>query len=491
MQRELRSLLTMRPAIEYIAEHYQKIATRHILHNQDVLIDGGAGMFLEMGLGKTVSTLTALAELFRTRQIKRVLVIAPLRVAEHTWPEEINKWAHTRHLTYSVVTGDVKNRIKALRTKAQIYIINRENVPWLTGLLSGRKWPFDTVVIDELSSFKNPKSIRFKCLKVVRPQIQRMIGLTGTPQPNGLLDLWSQLYLLDRGKRLGDKIGGYRKTYFNEGQRKDHVVYNYNLKKEKNRRLGKDIYAAEIYDKISDICISMKAEDWLKLPKMLERQYTVDMHPALLEKYEEFEREAFLEYEDKELTAVNAASLTGKLLQFANGAIYTDSERRSYKVIHDTKLDVLEEIMEGANGKPVICFYRFRHDVERILASKKLKKYKPYKLGKSSKDIDKWNRGEIQLLLCHPKSAGHGLNMQDGGNQIVWFGLPWSLEDFQQANARLHRKGQKNRVIIHIINVNGTMDAEVAKSLLGKEKGQESLMHALSVKRRRYLAEAA
>jgi len=459
--------------------NYQELAVQHALENKQ------SGLFLDLGLGKTISTLTAINELIYERfEVEKVLIIAPKRVAEHVWINEISNWSHVKHLSISICIGTEKQRKAALRAKADIYCINRENVPWLIAHFRG-EWPFDMLVIDELSSFKSPQSARFKALKTIRPQIKRIIGLTATPSPNGLLDLWSQLYLLDQGERLGKTITSYRQRYFNEGKKNGHIVYEYNLRKGEDDLLGKDIYQAEIYDKISDICISMKAEDWLELPERVDVDMKINLTAEQQQKYDEFEKEAVLalisEDEESQISAVNAAALTGKLLQYSNGAIY-DANREVHE-IHDAKLEALEEVMEAANGNPVLCFYNFKHDVTRIM--KRLKAYKPHLLGGPS-DIDKWNAGEFQLLLAHPASAGHGLNMQRGGNRLVWFGLPWSLELYQQAVARLDRQGQTQSVINTRIICAKTMDEDVLKGLDRKALGQEELMQAIKAKIKKY-----
>lgn len=453
---------------------YQKFGAAHLIKHPF------ASLFFEMGLGKSVSTLTALVDLKDLGEVTKTLIVAPLRVANHTWPEEIESWKHTKHLTYAKVTGSLKERRKALREKTDIHIINRENIPWLVAELEGT-WPYDLVIIDESSSFKNHQSNRFKALKTVRPLMKRVILLTGTPSPNSLIDLWPQLYLLDRGERLGKTISEYRRVHFSEGRKKENVVFNYVLKKSQDDLLGEDIHKALIYDKISDICISMKTRDWLDLPPTIIRDFEIKMPQKIKKDYEEFEKKAVLELLDSEITAVNAAALTNKLLQFANGAIY--SEGKKFTEIHDLKLKALEEILEANVGNPVLCFYNFKHDVERIC--KKLKHYEP-KLLDGGNDIDQWNKGKIPFLLAHPASAGHGLNMQHGGNVIVWFGLPWSLELYQQANARLDRQGQKKSVIIERIKIAGTMDEDVISALERKDVGQEALMQAVKAKIAKY-----
>lgn len=452
----------------YIPHGYQDHATEHIMQNTS------AGLFLDMGLGKTVSTLTAINRLmYEECEVAKVLVIAPKRVAEDTWTTESNKWDHLKHLKLSLVLGSERERKEALKAKADIYVINRENVVWLVGFY-GTAFPFDMVVIDELSSFKSAKAQRFKSLRQIRPKINRMVGLTGTPAPNSLLDLWPQLYLLDQGERLGKTLTSYRQQYFNEGQKKGMVVYNYKLKNDDSKN--------EIYEKIGDICISMKAEDYLSLPERIDNDIPIRFSSAVRKKYEEFERDQVLALTDlEEISAVNAAALTNKLLQFANGAVYDDD--KTWHEVHREKLDALQEIIEDANGKPVLIFYSYKHDAARI--EQKLKAYKPVAL-RDSADIARWNDGKIEVMMAHPASAGHGLNLQAGGNIIVWFGLPWSLELYQQANARLYRQGQTEAVIIHRLIAANTMDEDVVKALDNKATGQDALMEAVKVRILKY-----
>jgi len=440
---------------------YQRFSVEHIIDNPE------AGLFLDMGLGKTVSTLTAIDRLMNDYcEISKVLVIAPKRVAEDTWTTESAKWDHLRHLKLSVVLGTERERKEALKAKADIYVINRENVAWLVGYYQSA-FPFDMIVIDELSSFKSAKAIRFKTLRMIRPKVKRVVGLTGTPAPNGLIDLWPQLYLLDQGVRLGKTISNYRERYFTPGKRNGAVVFNYNLKTESEQA---------IYDKIGDICISMKAKDYLSLPERVNHTIEVKLPKAIQEKYDTFEKEQVLAIidSDDDVSAVNAAALSTKLRQFANGAIY-DAEK-NYHVVHDEKLEALEEIVEAANGQPVLVFYSFKHDLARI--QKRFKGYKPRML-ENSADIADWNAGKIQVLLAHPASAGHGLNLQAGGNIIVWFGVNWSLELYQQANARLDRQGQIKPVIVYHLLTVSTIDQKVFLSLEGKAEGQDSLMNAV------------
>lgn len=436
---------------------YQKRAIQHILDHPS------AGLFLEMGLGKSVITLTAITELLHNSfEIARVLVIAPLRVADTVWTAEAEKWDHTRHLRISKVLGPKKKRIEALNTPADVYVINRENVEWIVNHY-GRSWPFDMVVIDELSSFKSPSSRRFRALRKVLPLINRIVGLTGTPAPNGLIDLWSQIYLLDQGERLGPTITGYRNRYFIPGKRRGHIVYEWI-----------PISEEVIYEKISDICISMKAEDWLDMPQRIDRTVTVTLPPAARARYKQLERDLLLPFSDGDVVANTAAVLAGKLLQLANGAVY--DENHNVREIHKAKLEALGDIIEAANGKPILVFYTYQHDLHRI------EKRFSVRTLESSKDISDWNAGRIPVLLAHPASAGHGLNLQAGGNTIVWFGLPHSLELYEQANARLYRQGQKENVIIHHLVTEGTIDENVMKALARKALTQNDLMQAVKAR---------
>lgn len=452
----------------YEPHEYQQHATEHIIQHN------GAGLFLEMGLGKTVSTLTAIDKLINEcLEVSKVLVIAPKRVAEDTWTTETAKWDHLKHLKISLVLGSETARKAALRANADIYVINRENVAWIVGYY-GTAFPFDMVIIDELSSFKSAKSIRFKALRQIRPKVHRVVGLTGTPAPNSLIDLWPQLYLLDMGERLGKTITGYRQQYFIPGRSNGHVVFDYKLKKDSHEA---------IYDKIGDICISMKAKDYLSLPQRIDRVVSIRFSAMIQQQYQQFECEQILAIKDLDvISAVNAAALTNKLLQFANGAVY--DENAKYHEVHKEKLEALEEIMEAANGQPVLVFYSYKHDLDRIY--RHFKDYNPCEL-QSPQDIRKWNEGKTTMLLAHPASAGHGLNLQAGGNIIVWFGLPWSLELYQQANARLDRQGQTKAVIVHHLVAQGTMDEDVMTSLENKAAGQEALMQAVKARIEKYL----
>lgn len=428
-------------------------------------------IFLEMGLGKTISTLTAINKLiYEELEIDNVLVIAPKRVAESVWGAEIAKWEHISHLRIVKVVGSPKKRREALRQPADIHIIGRDNVAWLCGQYGGNMLPFDMLVIDELSSFKSPDSLRFKALKNTQPSFKRVVGLTGTPAPNGLIDLWSQIYLLDRGERLGKYISTYRRTYFRPNQTNGHIVYNYKLLDDSDRL---------IHEKISDICMSMKAEDYLDLPGRIENVIDIKFDEKTQEKYDLFEREKVLELleeveEGEDITATNAAALANKLLQFANGAVY--DEHRNVHGVHNLKIEALKEIIEDANGKPVLVAYAYQHDRDRIL--KALKKYKPKVLG-GDDDVQDWNAGKIPVLIMHPASGGHGLNLQSGGHIIVWFGQTWSLELYQQFNARLDRQGQQDVVVINRLVASKTIDQRVVKVIDGKTRKQDGLMDAV------------
>lgn len=453
---------------------YQRFASRHIIDNPY------SGLFMEVGLGKTVSTLTALNVLKCMGEIKKTLVIAPKLVAEHVWSDEVQNWDHLQHLTVSKILGTASRRKKALYCKADIYIINRENVVWLTAQY-GTAWPFDCVVIDESSSFKSPKAARFKALRRIRPLIRRVIELTGTPSPNSLLDLWPQLYLLDMGERLGKTITNFREKYFQPNQRNAQVVYNYKPKKvEYANLIGADIWEKEIHDKISDICISMRAKDYLDLPETIYRDIKVHLSAEALARYQQFEREQVLALAEKEITAVNAAALGTKLLQFSNGAIY-DEDKIPHEV-HRAKLETLEEILDVATS-PVLIFYWFQHDLSRL--TRFLARFKPVNI-KTAGSIEKWNSGQIDVLLAHPGSAGHGLNLQHGGHTIIWFGQTWSLELYQQANGRLPRPGQTHSVVINNLVAVGTMDEDVVNARLRKAAGQDALMDAVKARVRKY-----
>ena len=422
-----------------------------------------AAVLLDMGLGKTVISLTAIADLlFDSFEAHRILVVAPLRVARDTWPAEISKWQHLKHLTYAVAVGTVKERKAALSAGADITIINRENLGWLIDS-SGYEFDYDMVIIDELSSFKNHKSKRFQSLMKVRPKVKRIIGLTGTPSSNGLMDLWAEFKLLDFGERLGRFITHYRNNYFIPDKRNGEIIYSY-----KPMPYAEDA----IYRKISDITISMKSTDHLQMPELITSQYEVQLSEKEEQRYEELKADFILELPEGEITATNAASLTGKLSQLANGAIYDDEG--NIVEFHDRKLDALEDIIESANGKPLLVAYWFKHDLQRI------KKRFDVREIKTSKDIIDWNNGDIPVAVIHPASAGHGLNLQAGGSTLIWFGLTWSLELYQQTNARLWRQGQASgTVVIEHIITKGTIDERILKALSLKEVSQNALIDAV------------
>ncbi len=435
--------------MKFVPHEYQKYAIKFILLNL------ACALFLECGLGKTVILLTAVSKLIADGKVRKVLVVAPLRVALHTWSSECEKWDHLKHLKISKVLGTERERLKALQKQADVYVVNRENAEWLT---KNWDWQFDMLVLDELSSFKSPSANRFKALRKIRKKINRIVGLTGTPTPNGLIDLWSQIYLLDRGERLRRTIGEYRDEYFLPDKRNQHVIYSYKLKAGAEK---------QIYDKLSDICISMKACDFLKMPERIDNVLETEMNEKETGLYKKLKGEMILSFADGDIDAVNAAALTVKLLQMANGAVY--DENGKVKWIHDHKLDVLEDVIEASNGKPVLVFYSFQHDRDRIMR----------RFDAMDLDVDEWNKGNIPLALAHPASAGHGLNLQDGGSTVVWFGLTWSLELYQQANARLWRQGQKNTVVINHIITKGTIDEDILKALNTKENTQASLIEAV------------
>lgn len=445
--------------MKYEPHSYQKYATNFIERNSI------AALLLDMGLGKTSITLTALNNLlFDYFDVHRILVVAPLRVARTTWSDEIEKWDHLSNLTFAIAVGTEKERIAALGQKADITMINRENLQWLIEK-SGQSFEYDMVVIDELSSFKNHQAKRFKALMKVRPKVKRIVGLTGTPSSNGLMDLFAEFKILDMGVRLGRFIGQYRNAYFTPDKMNGPIVYSY-----------KPLPSAEkiIYEKISDITISMKATDHLKMPELIECETVVKMSEKEKKNYTTLKKELVLSIPDGEITVANAASLSNKLSQMANGAIYF--EDNEFVTIHDRKLDALEDLIESANGKPLLVAYWFKHDLERIKERFDVREIK------TSDDIKDWNDGKILVAVIHPASAGHGLNLQSGGSTLVWFGLTWSLELYQQTNARLYRQGQKNTVVIHHIITKGTIDEDIVKALKRKDKTQSSLIDAVKVK---------
>lgn len=443
--------------MKYVPHDYQTYATKFIEEHPV------AAVLLDMGLGKSVITLTAIKNLcLDTFEVQKILVIAPLRVARDTWKAELEKWEHLRCIKYSVAVGTEAERKAALQNPANLYIINRENVGWLIEQ-SGLPFDYDMVVIDELSSFKSHQAKRFRSLMKVRPTVKRMVGLTGTPSSNGLMDLWAEFRLLDMGKRLGRFITHYRDEFFRPDKRNGQVIFSYK---------PKDGAEEEIYRRISDITISMKSTDFLQMPECVINEVEVSLSDKEMKMYNGLKKDLVLAISNKEIDAVNAGALSNKLSQMANGAVY--DEDKNYIEIHDRKLDALEDLIEQSNGKPVLVAYWFKHDLERI------KKRFTVREIKTSKDIVDWNNGSIPVAVIHPASAGHGLNIQEGGSTLIWFGLTWSLELYLQTNARLWRQGQKSKtVVIHHIITKGTTDERIMKALRTKETTQEALMDAV------------
>lgn len=445
--------------MRYVAHNYQNYAKDFILAHKV------SALFLDCGLGKTITTLTAINELmYDSFEISKVLIIAPLRVAQSTWKDEIEKWDHLNLLRYSIVVGDEKERLKALKQNSDIYIINRENVDWLV-TKSGIDFNFDMLVIDELSSFKSHTSKRFKSLLKIRPYFERVVGLTGTPSSNGLMDLWAEFRVLDLGERLGSYITHYRNEYFLPDKRNGAVIFSYKPQPNAEER---------IYRRLADMTISMKSTEYLKMPELILNELEINLDEEDQMKYKKFKKEMVMTIQEKEIDAINAASLSNKLIQLANGSIY-DEDKKFYEV-HNKKLDKLEEIIESANGKPVLVAYWFKADKERIEKRFKVREIK------TADDIKQWNMGMINLALIHPASAGHGLNLQSGGFTLVWFSLTWSLELYQQTNARLYRQGQKDTVVIHHLITKNTIDEDIMKSLKRKDKTQEALMRAVKAR---------
>ena len=446
---------------------YQEYAENFILKNY------GAGLFLDMGLGKTVITLTALEKLLRDYfDVCKVLIIAPLRPALETWPAELKKWDHLSGLRFSICIGSEAERIAGLNAAAEIYIINRENVAWLVDFYK-KRWPFDCVVIDELSSFKSSNSIRFRALRRVRPIIKRVIGLTGTPSPNGLLDLWAQVYLLDRGATFGQTKTGYREKYFEPDKRNAVTIFSWKLKP----------FAEEmIYERLTGRCVSMRSAEHLKLPALVYVNHEVELSKEVKQKYRQLEKEMFLPFADGDIDAGSAGILVNKLLQFCGGSVY--DENGGVKKFHEEKLDKLEQLIEEANGSSVLVFYYYRHELLSLKARF------PNAVEVKERDaVTRWNAGEIPILLAHPASAGHGLNLQDGGHIAVWYNWTYNLEWYQQANKRLHRPGQKNTVLIHHIGVKGGLDMRVLTYVLSeKANAQEYLIQALKAEIREVFA---
>ena len=449
--------------MKFIPHDYQKRAVSFIREHE------AAGLFLEMGLGKTVITLTAIDELMNDSfEVSRVLVIAPLRVAEDTWSRESNKWDHLKHLKISKILGSAADRIRALKAQADIYVINRENVVWLVEYLEENrmKWPFDMVVIDELSSFKNNQAKRFKALMRMRPAIDRIVGLTGTPAANSLMDLWAEMYLLDRGERLGRTLTAYRGNWFRPGYGNGYVTYKWEPRRGALEAITK---------RIADITVSMKAEDYLTLPDKVESTIEVSLDEKGLKAYKEMEKESLIELEGEEIAALDAAAVMSKLLQMANGFIYDEAHNPRH--IHEAKLDALGEILEAAES-PVLVYYNFQADKDAILS-----RFHEAKLLENDSTIEEWNKGKIKILLAHPASAGYGLNLQDGGHIMAWYGLPWSLEQYLQAVARLQRQGQKYPVMVYHLIAKGTVDEQVVASLSKKDMTQSALISILKDRR--------
>lgn len=443
---------------------YQQTAIKWIIDNPR------CGLFLDMGLGKTVSTLTAIQQLMDDCEISRTLVVAPKKVAETTWTTEAQKWDHLKSLKVSKVMGTEKQRKLALAEKADVYVIGRDSFVWLVGIFGGML-PFDVLVIDELTSFKSSKSNRFKAMRMATPTAKRVIGLTGTPAPNGLIDLWAQMYCIDMGERLGRSVTKYRETYF-ETHKWNNIIVRCNVKKG---------YDEVIRKKIADICLSMQAKDYLQLPDLINHTIKVQLSTATMQAYTKFEREKVLQFQDEHqgetanVLAQSAAGLMNKLSQFANGAIY--DEDRNVHNVHDEKLDRLAEIIEAANGSSVLVFYQYKHDAARI--AEKFKGYR-VKVYTDEKQLIEWNAGQVDILLAHPASTAFGLNMQDGGHYIVWFGTGWNLELYQQANARLHRQGQQYPVQVYNLVCSGTVDERAVTALENKKGVQQGLLDSLN-----------
>lgn len=454
--------------MRYIPHDYQKYCIQKILNEQAV------ALFLRMGLGKTVITMTAINDLrFNRFTIRKCLIIAPKKVAEDTWIREQKKWDHLSMLRVVSVLGTMAKRVKALNSPGDIYVINRENVQWLVDYYRN-DWPYDMVVIDESSSFKNQRSKRFKKLKLVRSHISRIVLLTGTPSAQGLTDLWAQIYLLDQGKRLGKTMQQYLDAYFTPASRNRTTIFSY------EPRPGADEL---IYDSIRDICVSMSTEDYVKLPDVVSNTRYIKLDDKAQKQYKEMERTYVLELQDTTLDAGTAAALTGKLLQLSNGAMY--DQDHAWHEIHGNKLEAFRELLEECEGEHMLVFYSFRHDLERLTSLLTRTKLRIGEL-KTAEDISRWNVGEIDVLLAHPASAAYGLNLQDGGNTVVWFGLTRSLELYEQANARLHRQGQKDTVFIHHLVVAGSVDEDVMAALKAKGESQNRLLAALKARIEQY-----
>lgn len=463
--------------MKYIPHDYQRFTIEQMVERKKLFA------VLSMGLGKTSCTLSAIAQLIYDRfEVEKVLIIAPLFVADVTWEDERDKWDHLRPLRISKILGTEKQRLAGLNRNADVYTINRENVKWLIDYFvkKGRAWPFDMIVVDESSSFKSGSSQRFRALRKATAVVDRVVLLTGTPDPNGLMDLWSQTYLLDGGERLGKTLTEYRNRYFTPGRRNGNVIYEW---------LPREGAKEAIFAKLSDVMISLTAADYLKMPERIDNIVKLRMPPEAKEQYERMEEECILELESGDVVAGNKAAVTNKLLQMANGAVYYEEPeadedgvvtgwQRKWVQIHEAKLDALEEIVEDY-GQPLVVFYSFQHDFERLMS--RFAKYDPAVI-RSRKDIEAWNRGEVRLLFAHPASVGHGLNLQAGGSMVVWFGLPNNLEWYQQANARLYRQGQKRTVVITHLLMEGTQDVSVMRGLKGKTLNQDELIAAVKAR---------
>lgn len=450
--------------MKFKPHNYQRYCIERMINGNKL------GLFLGMGLGKTIITLTTINDLKYNRfAINKVLIIAPKKVSESTWTKEKEKWDHLKLLRISLILGSQSKRIRALNTPADIYVINRENVQWLVDYYRNQ-WPFDMVVIDELSSFKNHNAKRFKALKNIRPHIKRIVGLTGTPAPNGLLDLWAQIYLLDQGERLGKSFHGFRERYFEPDKRSRNRVFSYVPKPGAEEAINR---------LISDICISMKEEDYLELPDIMYNTIPVQLDDKAKKAYQKLEREMLLQVDESTIDAGSAAVLTNKLLQLCNGAVY--DENQQIVEIHNNKIEAFMELIEGLNGNPALVFYNFQHDKERLIKALSKTGLRVREL-KTPQDETDWNNRQIDILLAHPASAAYGLNLQQGGNHCIWFGLNWSLELYQQANKRLHRQGQTEKVIIHHLTVVDGIDEDVARALEDKHSTQENLLNALKAR---------
>lgn len=451
---------------------YQEHNVEHLINNEAVNFAGGAGLILDMGLGKTVTTLTAFVELKRQGKVKCMIVIAPMTVCGTVWQNEIQDWAHLNHLRVSEIMGSEPKRRRAVHADADVYIMNRENTQWLVAMLGG-SWPWEMTVLDESTSFKNPKAKRFKALKLIHKKIKRVVCLTGTFAPNTLIDLWAQMFLLDKGARLGETLTSYRQKYFQPASGKGNIVYSYEMKPAENDLIGDDINELEIYDKIGDICISMRSEDWLELPPLVNVVKTITLSDEVMKAYKKFERDTVLQipFENDYISAVNAAALRTKLLQFSNGALYR--EDGSYHEVHNEKIKALGEIIEAQNGKPLLVIYKFVSDVTRIM--EQLKEYKPH-VYSGPKDVARWNNKEFPVMIMYPT---HGLNLQQGGNSLCWFGPTDSLELWMQTYKRLHRSGQENTVFNIMLSCAGTMESRAIEGLVRKEQVQDTLMNSL------------